>query len=122
MVRNLVLDNRVVYGGGAAEIASSVAVAKAADEVRRLLHKCLTAWIDLVTSDPFDRAICRPCFRLCFGFNSSFIGGKLWLVTYRRSCGSEEPTDQRRQLAIRHRLCQRRREWSVSIIDGLGVD
>lgn len=33
VVRNLVLDNRVVYGGGAAEIASSVAVAKAADEV-----------------------------------------------------------------------------------------
>lgn len=33
VVRNLVVDNRVVYGGGAAEIASSVAVSKAADEV-----------------------------------------------------------------------------------------
>ena len=34
VVRNLVVDNRVVYGGGAAEIACSLAVAKAADEVR----------------------------------------------------------------------------------------
>ena len=32
-VRNLVVDNRVVYGGGAAEITCSLAVAKAADEV-----------------------------------------------------------------------------------------
>ncbi|ANB14347.1 Cct5p [Sugiyamaella lignohabitans] len=31
VVRNLVTDNRVVYGGGAAEIACSVAVAEAAD-------------------------------------------------------------------------------------------
>lgn len=35
VVRNLVTDNRVVYGGGAAEIACSLAVSKAADEVRR---------------------------------------------------------------------------------------
>jgi chaperonin GroEL (HSP60 family) len=34
VVRNLVVDNRVVYGGGAAEISCSIAVAKAADEVR----------------------------------------------------------------------------------------
>lgn len=33
VVRNLVTDNRVVYGGGAAEISCSVAVAKAADQV-----------------------------------------------------------------------------------------
>lgn len=33
VVRNLVRDNRVVYGGGAAEICASIAVAKAADEV-----------------------------------------------------------------------------------------
>ena len=32
-VRNLVRDNRVVYGGGAAEISCSLAVAKVADEV-----------------------------------------------------------------------------------------
>ncbi|KAJ9114039.1 T-complex protein 1 subunit epsilon [Naganishia vaughanmartiniae] len=33
VVRNLVRDNRVVYGGGAAEICASIAVGKAADEV-----------------------------------------------------------------------------------------
>ncbi|KAG5220927.1 T-complex protein [Salix suchowensis] len=31
-VRNLVVDNRVVYGGGAADISCSIAVSKAADE------------------------------------------------------------------------------------------
>ena len=34
VVRNLVKDNRVVYGGGAAEICASIAVSKKADEVR----------------------------------------------------------------------------------------
>ena len=34
VVRNLVRDSRVVYGGGAAEIACSVAVSKEADKVR----------------------------------------------------------------------------------------
>ncbi|KAG5352881.1 T-complex protein 1 subunit epsilon [Termitomyces sp. Mn162] len=33
-VRNLVVDNRVVYGGGAADISCSIAVSRAADEVR----------------------------------------------------------------------------------------
>jgi len=36
VTRNLVRDNRVVYGGGAAEIACSLAVAEAADQVRRV--------------------------------------------------------------------------------------
>lgn len=34
VVRNIIRDNRVVYGGGAAEICASLAVAKKADEVR----------------------------------------------------------------------------------------
>lgn len=34
VVRNLVKDNRVVYGGGAAEIACSLAVEEAAVKVR----------------------------------------------------------------------------------------
>ena len=40
VVRNLVKDNRVVYGGGAAEIACSLAVAEAADKVSQssLVH------------------------------------------------------------------------------------
>ena len=39
VIRNLVKDNRIVYGGGAAEIACSLAVAKEADKVGIL--KCL---------------------------------------------------------------------------------
>ena len=38
MVRNLVKDNRVVYGGGAAEIACSLAVEDAAVKVCALIH------------------------------------------------------------------------------------
>ena len=34
VIRNLVRDSRVVYGGGAPEIAASLAVAEAADKVR----------------------------------------------------------------------------------------
>ena len=37
VVRNLVTDNRVVYGGGAAEIACSLAVEDAAVKVRHLI-------------------------------------------------------------------------------------
>lgn len=33
VVRNLVVDNRVVYGGGSADISCAIAVGKAADEV-----------------------------------------------------------------------------------------
>lgn len=34
VIRNLVKDNRVVYGGGASEIACALAVNQAADKVR----------------------------------------------------------------------------------------
>jgi T-complex protein 1 subunit epsilon len=45
-VRNLIVDNRVVYGGGAAEISCSVAVAKAADEVSFCAHVSDEEFID----------------------------------------------------------------------------
>ena len=35
VIRNLVHNNHIVYGGGAAEIACSLEVAKAADKVRQ---------------------------------------------------------------------------------------
>lgn len=55
VVRNLVRDNRVVYGGGAAEICASVAVSKRADEVRAFFI-CLyvTIYIDLIFIDPHN--------------------------------------------------------------------
>ena len=37
VVRNLVRDNRIVYGGGAPEIACAIAVSKAADSVNIFL-------------------------------------------------------------------------------------
>jgi T-complex protein 1 subunit epsilon len=37
VIRNLVSNNHIVYGGGAAEIACSLEVAKAADKVRSLV-------------------------------------------------------------------------------------
>lgn len=39
VIRNLVKDNRIVYGGGAAEIACSIAVAKEADKVGPAANK-----------------------------------------------------------------------------------
>lgn len=36
VVRNMVVDNRVVYGGGATEISCSIAVSKVADDVSGL--------------------------------------------------------------------------------------
>jgi T-complex protein 1 subunit epsilon len=36
VVRNLVRDNRIVYGGGAAEISCALTVGKEADKVRVL--------------------------------------------------------------------------------------
>ncbi len=41
VIRNLVKDNRIVYGGGATEIACALEVAKAADKVRKECINCL---------------------------------------------------------------------------------
>ena len=45
VARNLVRDNHIVYGGGAAEIAASIAVGDSADQhpgIVRLLHVSMT--------------------------------------------------------------------------------
>ena len=39
VIRNLVKDNRIVYGGGASEIACALEVAKEADKVTALTSK-----------------------------------------------------------------------------------
>lgn len=41
VVRNLVRDNRIVYGGGAAEIACSLAVEDAAVKVGDILNRVI---------------------------------------------------------------------------------
>ena len=40
VIRNLVRDNRIVYGGGAAEIACALEVAKEADQVQKNYFAC----------------------------------------------------------------------------------
>ena len=66
MVRNLVKDNRVVYGGGAAEIACSLAVAEAADKVHSTL--------EIPEKDPWNRAICHASVRECFRHRPNGVG------------------------------------------------
>jgi T-complex protein 1 subunit epsilon len=51
-VRNLVRDNRVVYGGGAAEIACSLAVSQAADKVSTIEQYAMRAFADALDAIP----------------------------------------------------------------------
>jgi T-complex protein 1 subunit epsilon len=52
VVRNLVRDNRVVYGGGAAEIACSLAVSQAADKVSTIEQYAMRAFADALDAIP----------------------------------------------------------------------
>ncbi|KAF8604278.1 hypothetical protein BDV93DRAFT_537860 [Ceratobasidium sp. AG-I] len=56
VVRNLVVDNRVVYGGGAAEISCSVAVAKAADEIPSIEQYAMRAFASALDAIPLALA------------------------------------------------------------------
>jgi len=56
VVRNLVRDNRVVYGGGAAEIACGLAVAKEADAVSTLEQYAMRAFADALEIIPMALA------------------------------------------------------------------
>ncbi|KAI8388903.1 T-complex protein 1 subunit epsilon [Radiomyces spectabilis] len=55
-VRNLVRDNRVVYGGGAAEISCSLAVAKVADELSTIEQYAMRAFADALDATPLALA------------------------------------------------------------------
>ncbi|KAI1907740.1 T-complex protein 1 subunit epsilon [Ophidiomyces ophidiicola] len=56
VVRNLVRDNRVVYGGGAAEIACSLAVQDAADQCPGLAQYAMRAFADALDAVPMALA------------------------------------------------------------------
>ncbi|KEP51150.1 TCP-1 (CTT or eukaryotic type II) chaperonin family, epsilon subunit [Rhizoctonia solani 123E] len=56
VVRNLVVDNRVVYGGGAAEISCSVAVAKAADNIPSIEQYAMRAFASALDAVPLALA------------------------------------------------------------------
>jgi T-complex protein 1 subunit epsilon len=56
VVRNLVKDNRIVYGGGAAEIACSLAVATEGDRISTLEQYAFRAFADALDSIPLALA------------------------------------------------------------------
>jgi len=56
VVRNLVRDNRIVYGGGAAEIACSLAVSQAADEVASVEQYAMRAFAAALDAVPLTLA------------------------------------------------------------------
>merc|ERR1711976_566150 len=56
VVRNLVRDSRIVYGGGHAEISASIAVDKAAQAVATIEHHALQAFADALDAVPIALA------------------------------------------------------------------
>jgi len=56
VVRNLVRDNRVVYGGGAAEISCALAVSKEADNIKTIEQYAFRAFADALESVPLALA------------------------------------------------------------------
>lgn len=56
VVRNLVVDNRVVYGGGAADISCSIAVSKAADEIPSIEQYAMRAFSSALEAVPLALA------------------------------------------------------------------
>merc|ERR1719317_1519213 len=56
VVRNLVRDNRIVYGGGAAEMTCSLHVAKEADKISTLEQYAMRAFADALDNIPMALA------------------------------------------------------------------
>ncbi|VDD87349.1 unnamed protein product [Enterobius vermicularis] len=56
VVRNLVRDSRIVYGGGAAEISCSIEVAKEADKIEGVEQYAFRAFADALESIPMALA------------------------------------------------------------------
>lgn len=56
VVRNLIKDNRIVYGGGAAEISCSLAVSKEADKCASLEQYAMRAFSDALETIPLALA------------------------------------------------------------------
>merc|ERR1712150_128396 len=56
VVRNLVRDSRIVYGGGASEISCSLAVSKAADKIKTIEQYAFRSFADALESVPLALA------------------------------------------------------------------
>ncbi|CAM9386508.1 unnamed protein product [Chrysoparadoxa australica] len=59
VVRNLIRDNRIVYGGGSAEISCSIAVSTAADEIKGVEQYAMRAFADAL--DDIPMALAENC-------------------------------------------------------------
>jgi len=55
-IRNMIKDNRVVYGGGAAEIACSLAISQEADKVSSTEQYAMRAFADALDEVPIALA------------------------------------------------------------------
>lgn len=56
VVRNLIRDNRVVYGGGSAELACALAISKEADKISSLEQYAFRAYADALEAIPMSLA------------------------------------------------------------------
>ncbi|KAJ5067048.1 t-complex protein 1 subunit epsilon [Anaeramoeba ignava] len=56
VTRNLIRDNKIVYGGGAPEISCSLAVSKAADEISTLEQYAIRSFADALDQIPISLA------------------------------------------------------------------
>merc|ERR1711934_156704 len=59
VVRNLIRDNRIVYGGGAPEVSSSLKVAAHADEIGTIEQYAMRAFADALLATPI--ALAQNC-------------------------------------------------------------
>jgi len=56
VVRNLIRDNRIVYGGGASEITCSLAISQAADEISSIEQYAMRGFADALDAIPLALA------------------------------------------------------------------
>jgi T-complex protein 1 subunit epsilon len=56
VTRNLIRDNRIIYGGGSAEISMSLAVSKAADKIATVEQYAVRAFADALDAIPIALA------------------------------------------------------------------
>ncbi len=56
VARNLIRDNRIVYGGGASDISCALAISKAADQISSVEQYAMRAFADALEAIPIALA------------------------------------------------------------------
>ncbi|KAG6373379.1 chaperonin Cpn60/TCP-1 family [Boletus reticuloceps] len=96
-VRNLVVDNRVVYGGGAADISCSIAVARAADEIpsiEQYAMRSFAAALDAIPLALAENSGLSPIETLAKVKSSQVTEGKSRLGI---DCSGQDENDMKKQ-------------------------